>query len=123
MSSNRKGFTLIEIIVVLVILGVLVAFAIPKYVDMQAKANTKALEGALAEGMSTCFLQYARLSLSNGASAAADQVVVAANLNKPQSNDFEYTFEPGADIKVKVDWIAKKDGVPAQSKQWLRPQP
>ena len=33
--GNQKGFTLIEIIAVLIILGVIAAVAVPKFVDMQ----------------------------------------------------------------------------------------
>ena len=36
-KRNQKGFTLIEIIAVLVILGVLAAVAIPKYQDLKAQ--------------------------------------------------------------------------------------
>ena len=39
--KNQKGFTLIEIIAVLVILGILSAVAVPKYFDMQAEARNK----------------------------------------------------------------------------------
>lgn len=49
--GNQQGFTLVEIIAVLVILGILAAVAIPKYFDLQAEAKIKALDAALAEGV------------------------------------------------------------------------
>ena len=62
--KNRKGFTLIEIIAVLVILGVLAAVAVPKFVDLQADAKQKAAEGALAAAMSACSLTFAQAMLA-----------------------------------------------------------
>lgn len=62
--KNQKGFTLIEIIAVLVILGILAAIAIPRYIDMQADARRNALQGAVASLISSASMDYAQGFLS-----------------------------------------------------------
>lgn len=47
--NNEEGFTLIEIIAVLVILGILAAVAVPKFFDLQTKAREKAVYTAVSE--------------------------------------------------------------------------
>ncbi len=64
-KRNQKGFTLIEIIAVLVILGILAAVAIPKFFDLQGESRQKAVEGALASVQSTLTQQYSQ-GLLNG---------------------------------------------------------
>lgn len=66
---NQQGFTLIEIIAVLVILGILAAVAIPKYNDMQQTAAEKGAAGIIAGAMSQCSLTYAKALLDGDVDA------------------------------------------------------
>lgn len=50
MKKNAAGFTLLELVVVILILGILAAVAVPKYIDTVASARTSALNG-LAAGL------------------------------------------------------------------------
>jgi MSHA pilin protein MshA len=96
---NEKGFTLIEIIAVLVVLGVLAAMALPKYADMQATARQKAAEGACAAGQSTCSMKFAELLLGPPGGTAGivpsnQQVAEAATNDPPASDAYNYLFTP-----------------------------
>jgi MSHA pilin protein MshA len=101
---NEKGFTLIEIIAVLVILGILAAIAVPKYIDLQNTARDKSLERAMADGLSTLAIQYARITMSYNRTASEGEIATGANASPP-SGDFTYVFTPGSgEVTVTASW-------------------
>ncbi|MDF1655756.1 MAG: prepilin-type N-terminal cleavage/methylation domain-containing protein [Coxiellaceae bacterium] len=59
-SIKQAGFTLVELIVVIVILGILSAFAIPKYIDLTRDANSAIVDGVSGALQSAANLVYAR---------------------------------------------------------------
>ena len=61
--NNEEGFTLIEIIAVIIILGIMAAVAVPKFFDMQEDAKKGVLQGALAEGAARFNHAYAKYIL------------------------------------------------------------
>lgn len=76
MKQVQRGFTLIELVMVIVILGVLAAVAIPKFVDLKSDAQQAAMTGVAGAAASASAINYGACAIGNTASAPSRCKVV-----------------------------------------------
>jgi MSHA pilin protein MshA len=82
MKQVQKGFTLIELIVVIVILGILAATALPKFADLSTDARWASAQGALGSVSSAASIVHgAQLIAGKAGLAASSSVLEGTTIN------------------------------------------
>jgi MSHA pilin protein MshA len=80
MKRHQAGFTLIELVMVIVLIGVLAAVAIPKFVDLGSEARTAAAAGVAGGLASASAVNYAARKANSTKGAAVDDCEDVAGL-------------------------------------------
>jgi prepilin-type N-terminal cleavage/methylation domain-containing protein len=96
---NQKGFTLIELIAVIIIIGAIGAVAAPKFLSLTEAAADKAAGQALSEGKARLTNQYA-IHLMNSDADPYNLAAIIASVNT-DAGDYRLEFVvAGSEVKI-----------------------
>ncbi|TRY33907.1 prepilin-type N-terminal cleavage/methylation domain-containing protein [Aliiglaciecola sp. M165] len=104
---QQRGFTLIELIIVIVILGILAVTAAPRFIDLSSDANASVLRGVQAAVQSGAQLVYARSAIEGQqANAAAGNSTSQVSVGgQTVETDFGYPDAEAATAATIGGWV------------------
>lgn len=99
--KRQDGFTMIEIIAVLILIGILAAVAVPKFLSMTEEAELKSVQGVKAELVSRANQYFSKYLLTNDATGMPRTSADWAT-NEDIGNDFTLTRRNGTTLTITV---------------------
>ena len=112
-SRSQQGFTLIELVVVIVILGILAVTAAPKFVDLSKDAKIATLEGAKAAILSARDLQYAKSAIAGGTPAYPTAATIGSFVDADGFTEDNGVFTLTDETDCLVTYAVGTTGIPS----------
>lgn len=139
--KRQQGFTLIELVVVIIILGILAVTAAPKFINLQSDARASAIQGMKAAIQGANSLVYSKAALAgkekeasysldiSGTTATTDDVAIVYGY----MDATKAALEAGMDVKFDAgtsptatgsnDWVINVDTTAKTATIWQRGAP
>lgn len=102
-KMNKKGFTIVELVIVIAVIAILAAVLIPTFSGVVARANASAAQQAALSGVKASLLMTATAALP------ADTLVFVNVAKKPTAPEVAYLYDGNALSSNPVDNLTKEN--------------
>ena len=103
-KQKQQGFTLIELVVVIIILGILAVTAAPKFINLQGDARVSALQGLKGAIQGANTLVYSKAALAGQEQGTGQTVTISGDATASPATNVDVTTDYGYLTPVLVNF-------------------